>query len=78
MEGTPLQRHRRALGMTQEQVADQLRNEVGPAHGYPNLGIDANAVCRHERGIIAIPQAAVPGALRQAVPDHRWNTVAAG
>jgi hypothetical protein len=60
MEGTPLQRHRRALGMTQEQVVDQLRNEVGPAHGYPNLGIDANAVSRHERGIIAIPRPPYP------------------
>src|SRR5215211_477162 len=60
MEGTPLQRHRRALGMTQEQVADQLRNQVGPAHGYPNLGIDANAVSRHERGIITIPRPPYP------------------
>jgi hypothetical protein len=60
MDGTPLQRHRRAQNMTQEQVADQLRNEVGPAHGYPNLGIDANAVSRHERGIIAIPRPPYP------------------
>jgi hypothetical protein len=60
MDGTPLQRHRSALGMTQEQVADQLRNQVGPAHGYPNLGIDANAVSRHERGIIAIPRPPYP------------------
>jgi hypothetical protein len=48
MEGTPLQRHRRALGMTQEQVADQLRNEVGPAHGDADqareLAAEAHAV----------------------------------
>jgi hypothetical protein len=60
MEGTPLQRHRRAQRWTQEQVADQLRNEVGPTNGYPNLGIDANAVSRHERGIIAIPRPPYP------------------
>jgi hypothetical protein len=60
MEGTPLQRHRRALRLTQEQVADQLRNDVGPANGYPTLGIDANAVSRHERGIIAMPRPPYP------------------
>jgi hypothetical protein len=60
MDGTPLQRHRRARNWTQEKVADQLRNEVGPAHGYPNLGIDANAVSRHERGTIAIPRPPYP------------------
>jgi hypothetical protein len=60
MDGTPLQRHGRALGMSQEQVADQLRNEVGPARGYPNLGIDANAVSRHERGIVAMPRSPYP------------------
>ena len=48
MDGTPLQRHRHVRNWTQEQVADQLRNQIGPAHGYPNLGIDANAVSRHE------------------------------
>jgi hypothetical protein len=60
MDGTPLQRHRRARNWTQEQVADQLRNQVGPANGYPNLGIDANAVSRHERGIITIPRPPYP------------------
>ena len=60
MDGTPLQRHRRARNWTQADVADQLCNEVGPAHGYPNLGIDANAVSRHERGIIAMPRPPYP------------------
>jgi len=60
MDGTPLQRHRHVRNWTQEQVADQLRNEVGPAHGYANLGIDANAVSRHERGTIAIPRPPYP------------------
>jgi hypothetical protein len=60
MDGTPLQYHRLARNWTQEQVADQLRNEVGPASGYPNLGIDANAVSRHERGVIAIPRPPYP------------------
>jgi hypothetical protein len=77
MEGTPLQRHRRALGMTQEQVADQLRNEVGPAHGHPNLGIDANAVSRHERGIIAIPRPPYPelyAKLYRTSVETLWST----
>jgi tetratricopeptide (TPR) repeat protein len=55
MDGTPLQRHRRALGLTQEQVADQLRQLGGQ-----DLGIDANAVSRHERGIIGIPRPPYP------------------
>ena len=60
MDGTPLQHHRRACNWTQAEVADQLCNVVGPAHGYPTLGIDANAVSRHERGIIAMPRAPYP------------------
>jgi hypothetical protein len=55
MDGTPLQRHRRTRNWTQEQVADQLRQLGGPG-----LGIDANAVSRHERGIIDIPRAPYP------------------
>jgi hypothetical protein len=54
-DGTPLQRHRRARNWTQEQVADQLRQLAGH-----ELGIDANAVSRHERGIIAIPRPPYP------------------
>jgi hypothetical protein len=81
MDGTPLQRHRRALGMTQEQVADELRNEVGPAHGYPNLGIDANAVSRHERGIIAMPRPPYPvlyAKLYRTTVVTLWPTVRIG
>jgi hypothetical protein len=55
MDGTPLQRHRRARNWTQEQVADQLRQLAGQ-----ELGIDANAVSRHERGIIGIPRPPYP------------------
>jgi hypothetical protein len=55
MEGTPLQRHRRARNWTQEQVADQLRQLAGH-----ELGIDANAVSRHERGIIGMPRPPYP------------------
>jgi transcriptional regulator with XRE-family HTH domain len=55
MDGTPLQRHRRARNWTQEQVADQLRQLAGQ-----DLGIDANAVSRHERGIIAMPRPPYP------------------
>jgi tetratricopeptide (TPR) repeat protein len=55
MDGTPLQRHRRARNWTQEQVADLLRQLAGQ-----DLGIDANAVSRHERGIIAMPRPPYP------------------
>jgi tetratricopeptide (TPR) repeat protein len=56
MDGeTPLQRHRRARNWTQEQVADQLRQLGGQ-----DLGIDANAVSRHERGVIAMPRPPYP------------------
>jgi hypothetical protein len=54
-DGTPLQRHRLARNWTQDQVADQLR-QLGGA----DLGIDANAVSRHERGIIAMPRPPYP------------------
>jgi transcriptional regulator with XRE-family HTH domain len=55
MDGAPLQRHRRARNWTQDQVADQLRQLGGK-----ELGIDANAVSRHERGIIAMPRPPYP------------------
>jgi hypothetical protein len=55
MDGTPLQRHRRARNWTQDQVADQLRQLGGPG-----LGIDANTVSRHERGVIAMPRPPYP------------------
>jgi hypothetical protein len=60
MDGTPLQRHRRARNWTQVEVADQLCNLVGPAHGHTDLGIDANAVSRHERGLISMPRPPYP------------------
>jgi hypothetical protein len=60
MDGTPLQHHRRARNWTQADVADQLCNVIGPAHGHHDLGIDANAVSRHERGIIAMPRPPYP------------------
>jgi hypothetical protein len=55
MDGTPLQRHRRARNWTQDQVADQLQQLAGH-----DLGIDANAVSRHERGIIGMPRPPYP------------------
>jgi len=60
MDGTPLQRHRRARNWTQADVADQLCNLVGPEHGHTDLGIDANAVSRHERGVIGRPRDPYP------------------
>jgi hypothetical protein len=60
MDGTPLQRHRRARDWTQADVADQLCNVVGPEHGHTDLGLDANAVSRHERGVIERPRDPYP------------------
>jgi transcriptional regulator with XRE-family HTH domain len=59
MDRSPLQRERERRGWTQEHVADQLRR-LGLEHGHQNLGIDANAVSRHERGIIALPRDPYP------------------
>jgi hypothetical protein len=59
MERSPLQRARERLGLTQEQVADGLRR-VGLEHGHGELGVDANAVSRHERGVIGMPRAPYP------------------
>jgi hypothetical protein len=56
---SPLQRAREQLGLTQEQVADELRR-LGLEHGHGELGVDANAVSRHERGVIAMPRAPYP------------------
>jgi hypothetical protein len=75
MDGTPLQGHRRARNWTQAEVADQLCNVVGPQHGYPSLGIDANAVSRHERGVIARPRAPYPmlyAALYHTTVEALW------
>jgi transcriptional regulator with XRE-family HTH domain len=59
VERSPLQRAREQLGLTQEQVADELRR-LGHEHGHGELGVDANAVSRHERGVITMPRAPYP------------------
>ena len=72
MDGTPLQRHRRARNWTQDQVADQLRQLGGN-----ELGIDANAVSRHERGIIAMPRRPYPALyaeLYRTTVETLWPT----
>lgn len=60
MDMSPLQRAREQRGLSQQAVADLIRNVIGPARGYSNLGIDANAVSRHERGSIAMPRTPYP------------------
>ena len=72
MDGTPLQRHCRARNWTQDQVADQLRQLGGN-----ELGIDANAVSRHERGIIAMPRRPYPALyteLYRTTVETLWPT----
>jgi tetratricopeptide (TPR) repeat protein len=61
MEKSPLQRERERRGptWTQEFVADRIR-QLGHEHGHGSLGIDANSVSRHERGVIAMPRAPYP------------------
>jgi hypothetical protein len=59
MDRSPLQHERERRAWTQEQVADQLRS-LGLEHGHGELGIDANAVSRHERGVIAFPRHPYP------------------
>jgi transcriptional regulator with XRE-family HTH domain len=56
---TPLRRAREQRQLTQEQVADQLR-QLGHEHGHGELGVDANAVSRHERGVIGMPRPPYP------------------
>jgi tetratricopeptide (TPR) repeat protein len=52
--GSPLRTERERRGWTLEQVADAIR-QLGHDRGHHNLGIDANAISRHERGVIALP-----------------------
>jgi hypothetical protein len=59
VERSPLQRARERLGLTQEQVADELRR-LGLEYGHGELGVDANAVSRHERGVITMPRTPYP------------------
>jgi hypothetical protein len=56
---TPLQAARAALGYSQQRVADELR-DLAWRHGHGELGIDANAVSRHERGVISRPRDPLP------------------
>lgn len=57
---SPLQRERERRNWTQEFVADRIGNLLGPQRGHPSLGIDANAVSRHERGMVTIPRDPYP------------------
>ena len=61
MDRSPLQRERERRGptWTQEHVADRIR-QLGHEHGYSSLGIDANTVSRHERGVITLPRHPYP------------------
>lgn len=56
---SPLQRERRRRGLTQAQVVVGL-NDLAWRLGYSELGIDANAISRHERGVIKRPRDPVP------------------
>jgi transcriptional regulator with XRE-family HTH domain len=57
--GSPLRQERERRGWTLEQVADAVR-QLGHERGHHNLGIDANAVSRHERGVIGLPRHPYP------------------
>ena len=54
-EPTPLQRERSRRSWTQADVVDRL-NALADKLGLGELGIDANAVSRHERGVIRRPR----------------------
>ena len=56
---TPLQRERHIRGWSLEEVVEGLQ-QLARKHGYGELGIDANAVSRHERGVIKRPRAPLP------------------
>jgi hypothetical protein len=56
---TPLQRARGARGWSQARVADELR-DLAWQLGHGELGIDANSVSRHERGVIRRPRDPLP------------------
>lgn len=56
---TPLQRERHRRGWTQADVVDRL-NALADKLGLGELGIDANAVSRHERGVIRRPRPPLP------------------
>lgn len=54
-----LRTERERRGWTLEEVADAIR-QLGHERGHHNLGIDANAVSRHERGVIGLPRHPYP------------------
>jgi hypothetical protein len=54
-----LRQERERRDWTLEQVADAIR-QLGHERGHHNLGIDANAVSRHERGVIGLPRHPYP------------------
>jgi tetratricopeptide (TPR) repeat protein len=54
-----LRQERERRGWTLEQVADAIR-QLGHDRGHHNLGIDGNAVSRHERGVIGLPRHPYP------------------
>jgi len=73
---TPLQRARAARGpiWTQARVAEELR-DLAWQLGHGEVGIDANAVSRHERGIIKRPRAPLPelyAALYETSVEALW------
>jgi tetratricopeptide (TPR) repeat protein len=80
MDRSPLQHERVRRGWTQEHVADQLRR-LGVEHGHGNLGIDANAVSRHERGIVVMlrdPYPILYAALYGTTVDALWPAMIEG
>ena len=73
---TPLQRERAARGpsWTQSRVAEEL-TDLAWQLGHGEVGIDANAVSRHERGVIKRPRAPLPelyAALYKTTIDTLW------
>jgi tetratricopeptide (TPR) repeat protein len=71
---SPLQRQRRRRDWTQAQVVDRLR-QLAWQFGYGELGIDANAVSRHERGVIRKPRSPLPdlyAELYQTTVEALW------
>jgi hypothetical protein len=80
MDRSPLQQERRRRGWTQEHVADELVR-LGVEHGHGNLGIDGNAVSRHERGIVVMPRDPYPvlyAALYGTTVDALWPAMIEG
>jgi hypothetical protein len=80
MDRSPLQHERVRREWTQEHVADQLRR-LGREHGYLNLGVDGNAVSRHERRAVAMPRDPYPAlyaALYGTTVEALWPDIIEG